>query len=66
MIPRPIDGNTLQTLAKIRIRRVRVRQETTDGVRMDLVEEKLGMVWCIIKLEGSGAGKEGNESMSET
>jgi hypothetical protein len=33
---------------------------------MDLVEEKLGMIWRIIKLEGSGAGKERNEGMSET
>jgi hypothetical protein len=43
VVPRSIDGDTLQALAKIRVRRVRVGHVAPDDVRVDLVEKELGM-----------------------
>jgi len=58
LIPRPINRNTLHALAKVHVRRVSVGHEAPDHIRMDLVEEQLGMFQCIIQSEGNGAENE--------
>jgi len=42
-VPHAIHGNALQALAKVRVKRVCVGHEATDGVCMDLVGEELCM-----------------------
>jgi hypothetical protein len=64
LVPGPIDGDTLQALAKIRVGRVRVGREAPDDVRVDLVKEELGMFCWILKLKGTGAGN-GREGGNE-
>jgi len=42
-VPHVIRGNALQALAKVRVKRVCVGHEATDGVCVDLVREELCM-----------------------
>ena len=42
-VPHAICGNTLQALAKVRVKRVCVGHEAADGVCVDLVGEELCM-----------------------
>ena len=53
-VPRTIYRCTLETLAKVRIRRGGVRREARYDVRLHLLEEEIGMFGSVLNLEGPG------------
>ena len=55
VVPRAIDGDALQALAKVWVGRVRVGQEAADGVCVDLVEEEPRMQRRIVEFESGRA-----------
>ena len=58
VVPRAVDGDALQTLAKVWVGRVRVGHEAADSVCVDLVEEEPRMQQRIVEFE-SGRAVEG-------